>query len=326
MDELAEEVLHAPNAAAAKETVARIPKHMHKDRHGVKLNAMPDVLHAKADSNKLFMTTLLESVGYPIIESVRGDIFWSSGLSPNPAASTKPEYFPGVNHLGSVLTLVRDELMKEAILSTKCGLNTIDLKTLPSPLQYRDEDVTSNDSAPVVNPHPKLPSDPNTSVSDGKSTTASSLASPSVVNNPSTTATVSRDDISKDKFCTDSMVIGSHTNFVFTSQLSTSTPPDLQYKRLASIVDSTKKNPAITRQMKVVRPIKKRGNLVQGTIIAAFDSLPSCTPKRKMSPGKAAETDLDNKLSRSDSTVTSCSDMNYIIFRCVHYLIVALHY
>ena len=51
MNELAEEVLHAPNAAAAKETAARIPNHMHKDWHDVKLNAMRDVLHVKADFN-----------------------------------------------------------------------------------------------------------------------------------------------------------------------------------------------------------------------------------------------------------------------------------
>ena len=63
----------------------------------IQANAMRDVLHAKADSNQLFKTSLLESAGYTIIEAVRGDIFWSSGLSPTIAASTKSEYFPGAN-------------------------------------------------------------------------------------------------------------------------------------------------------------------------------------------------------------------------------------
>ena len=94
---------------------------------------MRDVLHAKADSNQLFKTTLLDSAGYAIIESVRGDIFWSSGLSPSIAASTKSEYFPGANQLGTVMSLLREELMKEAILSTEYGLDTFDLKTPPPP-------------------------------------------------------------------------------------------------------------------------------------------------------------------------------------------------
>ena len=140
MDELAQDVLQAPSAAAAKEIAARIPNSMHKDWHTIRTNAMRDVLHAKADSNQLFKTTLLHSAGYTIIESVRGDIFWSSGLSPSIAASTKSEYFPGANQLGSVMTLVRDELMKEAILSTKCGLDTVDPKTPPPPQQLRDDD------------------------------------------------------------------------------------------------------------------------------------------------------------------------------------------
>ena len=153
MDELAQDVLQAPSAAAAKEIAARIPNSMHKDWHTIRTNAMRDVLHAKADSNHLFKTTLLDSAGYTIIESVRGNIFWSSGLSPSIAASTKSEYFPGANQLGSVMTLVRDQLMKEAILSTKCGLDTVDPKTPPPPQQLRDVDVTSCDSASVVNHH-----------------------------------------------------------------------------------------------------------------------------------------------------------------------------
>ena len=68
------------------------------------------------------------------------------------------------------------------------------------------------------------------------------------------------------------------------------------YKQLASIVDSTKKNPTVTRKVKPLRPSKDRGNLVQGTIRAAFDNLATGQPKRKMSPGKAADTDMDNKL------------------------------
>ena len=115
INEPAQEVLHAPNAAAVKETAARIPKNIHKDWHDIKLNAMHDVLHAKADSNKLFKTTSLKSAGYPIIEAVRGDICRSSDMSPTLSASTTPEYYSWANQFGPVLKIVREELMKEAI-------------------------------------------------------------------------------------------------------------------------------------------------------------------------------------------------------------------
>ena len=97
------------------------------------------------------------------------------------------------------------------------------------------------------------------------------------------------------------------TKTLLSPQPSTSDLPVLQYKQLASIVDSTKKNPKVTRKVKPLRPIKKRGNLVQGTIRAAFDNIATALPgdilraaKRKMSPGKAADTDMDNKVARSD--------------------------
>ena len=354
LDELAQDVLQAPNAAAAKEIAARIPSSMHKDWHTVKTNAMRDVLHAKADSNQLFKTSLLESAGYTIIEAVRGDIFWSSGLSPTIAASTKSEYFPGANQLGSVMTLVRDELTKEAILSTKCGLDTFDLKTPspPPPHQFRDDDVTSCHSA-SVNPHRMSESDSNTSISVDGSITDSSPASPSIDSYSGTKVTKSRDttpnkcdddvtschsasvvnphrmsesdsntSISVDGSISDSSraspSVNSYSGTKVTKsrdttpnkcdnnsmeshkdsspQPSSSDPPVLHYKQLASIVDSMKKNPTITRKVKPLRPIKKHGNLVQGTIRAT-----GSTPKRKMSPGKAADTDhMDNKVPRSD--------------------------
>ena len=59
---------------------------------------------------------LLNSGGKRLVESVRGDIFWSTGLPPRIAESTKHYYFPGENQLGHVLESVRFDLMKEAIL------------------------------------------------------------------------------------------------------------------------------------------------------------------------------------------------------------------
>ena len=241
--------------------------------------------------------SLLESAGYTIRELVREDIFWSSGLSPSIAASIKSKYFPGANQLGSVMTLLRDELMKEVILSTEYSLDTFELKIPPPPLppqQFRDDDVTSCDSASVVNSHRMSESDTNTSVSDDEISTDSSPVS--IEDSCSGIKAIKPRDTSPNECDTNSME--SHKDLSL--QLSTSALPILQYKQLSSIVDSTKKNPMITRKVKTLRPIKKRGNLVQGTIRAAFDNFATGTPKRKMLPGKAADTDMDNKVPRSD--------------------------
>ena len=46
-----------------------------------------------------------------------------SGLSPLLAASTKATYFPGGNKLGYVLQAIRQDLMREAILSYELGID-----------------------------------------------------------------------------------------------------------------------------------------------------------------------------------------------------------
>ena len=169
------------------------------------------------------------------------------------------------------------------------------LRPLPPPHQFRDDDVTSCHSA-SVNPHRMSESDSNTSISVDGSITDSSPASPSVDSYSGTKVTKSRDTTPNK--C-DNNSIESHKDS--SPQPSSSDPPVLHYKQLASIVDSTKKNPTITRKVKPLRPIKKHGNLVQGTIRAALANIATgSTPKRKMSPGKAADTDMDNKVPRSD--------------------------
>ena len=138
-------------------------------------------------------------------------------------------------------------------------------------------------------------SDTNTSVSDDESSTDSSPVSPE--DSYSGIKATKPRDTSPNECDTNSME--SHKDLYL--QLSTSTLPVLQYKQLASIVDSAKKYAMITRKVKPLHPIKKRGNLVQGTIRATFDNIATgMPPKRKMSPDKAADSDMDNKVPRSD--------------------------
>ena len=117
MPDLAHEVLNSSTAADAKAIASRVPNYLHRDWHKIKICVMREILHAKADNCERFRESLLKSAGKRLVESVRGDIFWSSGLSSLLAASTKPTYFPGRNQLGSVLESIRQDLMREAVLS-----------------------------------------------------------------------------------------------------------------------------------------------------------------------------------------------------------------
>ena len=82
-----------------------------------KLTMMKDILHAKADCCPLFKSALIESVGKRLVECTQ-DLYWASGLPPRFTESTKPEFYPGKNHLGHVLESVRKDLVKEAVLVT----------------------------------------------------------------------------------------------------------------------------------------------------------------------------------------------------------------
>ena len=95
MYDLADEVLNSVSAAEAKAVASRVPRHMHQDWQTINKSVMKEILHAKADCCPAFKSTLLDSTGKRLVEAVRGDIFWSPGLTPIFAATTKPEYYPG---------------------------------------------------------------------------------------------------------------------------------------------------------------------------------------------------------------------------------------
>ena len=129
--DLAEEVRKAPSAAEAKAIASRVPSHLHNEWHTIKQQIMKDILHVKADYCSRFKSDLLNSGSSTLVESVRGDIFWSSGLSPTHDATTKPQYFRGSNILGHVLEQVRNDLMKEAVLSEQHDINDKNPSDIP---------------------------------------------------------------------------------------------------------------------------------------------------------------------------------------------------
>ena len=102
MPDIAQEVFNSSTAAEAKAIASGVPHYLHHNWYKIKICVMREILQAKADNCELFHESLLKSACKRLVESVIGDIFWSSGLSSLLAASTKPTYFPGRNQLGSV--------------------------------------------------------------------------------------------------------------------------------------------------------------------------------------------------------------------------------
>ena len=90
-DSLAQEVLESSSPFDAKSVSSRVPRHLHKNWHSIKMYVMKDILHAKTHYCAKFKD-LLNSGKNRLVEAVMGDIFWSSGLPPQVAESTKPAF------------------------------------------------------------------------------------------------------------------------------------------------------------------------------------------------------------------------------------------
>ena len=110
-DDLAQDVLNSPTPELAKEVTSMIPSHNHGTWHSVKCDIMDEILEAKAKSCPEFRQSLIISHGKRLVEAVRTDLFWSSGLIPLDASMTKPSYYPGLNRLGSILERLRSRLL-----------------------------------------------------------------------------------------------------------------------------------------------------------------------------------------------------------------------
>ena len=112
--DLAQEVLNAPNPETAKDIASRIPPHMHKNWHDIKVSVMEEILVAKLRDCPEFKQTLIDSADMRLVEAVKSDRFWSCGLNPKDAATTNPKYFPGKNHLGRLLEHLRAHIDRSA--------------------------------------------------------------------------------------------------------------------------------------------------------------------------------------------------------------------
>ena len=110
--ELADEVIAAPTARAAKDIADRVPHHaLNNWSNEKKLSVMYDIVRAKLESCNELRNALVTSQSKLLVEGTI-DPFWGAGIPLHLAAHTLPEKLKGRNELGNILTKLREEMMK----------------------------------------------------------------------------------------------------------------------------------------------------------------------------------------------------------------------
>ena len=145
MSELAQEIIKSPTPEQAKEVASRVPAEQSGTWHGIKCEIMEQILEAKVTSCPEFKQSLINSLGKRLVEAVKSDIFWSSGLTPGEATTTKPSYYPGLNRLGFILERIRSKLLSRHT-TRKSNEHIImhDDETTESSVTLTDGSVPSN--------------------------------------------------------------------------------------------------------------------------------------------------------------------------------------
>ena len=179
-DDLANEILLTQTPSKAKEIASRIPRHLHGNWHAIKLDVMYEILMAKLNSCPEFSRSLIKTGQSRLVEAVKADRFWSCGLNPRDATLTKPEYYPGINHLGRMLEFIRTNLLKmceQKPTSVSSSSNTSPT-TPPQPCEPTDS---------ITAPTPPITTLPQNNTNSETSTESENIANP----DQSTTTTAS---------------------------------------------------------------------------------------------------------------------------------------
>ena len=289
-DDHAHDILDARTPAEAKEIASRIPGYLHKDWHKIKLTVMKDILHAKADCCPLFKTALIESVGKQLVECTQ-DLYWASGLPPRFTESTKPDFYPGKNHLGHVLESVRKDIVKEAVLVALIDTDSqrdvsfsassaSDDKPMPArSLSECDKSAHTMDE-PIEHrlniPPPSTPSSPLPSPSQPEPSTQPSFSTPSeTVHAESSEQKQLVDVVPLQNVSVSSRTIKKSSRFQFKDKSSTK---EFGTEEIGKT------------------PVPKKG-----TITSMFDAI----IKRKLSPEKEADTTQDDlKIHRTENDIS----------------------
>ena len=289
----------------------------------MKCGIMEEILEAKSNSCSEFKQALKNSLGKHLVEAVKSDIFWSSGLNPQEALSTKPHYYPGQNRLGYLLERVRSNLLLRHPTKTNNGHINVRVEEMKQ-LSITQSDLlisvpmlsvsTTSLDKPVIQSasqtvFPHCSSELNLpSATSSKQNENHSCSIESIV--PSTTSSIheiseSSDPISSSTVSLNvpSLPLPSRLNTDDTS-LTHNTPVSHKGKPSGSTFTKVQKRDHIVRKHK---SSSKASDLSRKLYMNKLDQenknkgdLMSWV-KRKLSPEKEADTSLIAKQSRSDS-------------------------
>lgn len=108
----AKKILEARNASEAKYQSRFLkPSSTWKTERD---DAMTQVLSAKAHSVPEFRDALLKTGKRKLVETVRNETYWASGLDQQDTLHTKPEFWMGKNRMGDLLMDLRKKLSQKA--------------------------------------------------------------------------------------------------------------------------------------------------------------------------------------------------------------------
>ena len=112
LEDLAEQIINAPHAGIAKKLSKTIPLEFRENWEKINIEKMRTLLMAKVAQVPHFHDALIESNGTILAEATT-DRFWASGLSRDITEKTKPQAWPGLNKLGSLLMDIRQDIISE---------------------------------------------------------------------------------------------------------------------------------------------------------------------------------------------------------------------
>ena len=201
MSELAQEIIKSPTPEQAKEVASRVPAEQSGTWHEIKCDIMEQILEAKVTSCPEFKQSLINSLGKRLVEAVNSDIFWSSGLTPGEATTTKPSYYPGLNRLGFILERIRSKLLSRHT-TRKINEHIImhDDETTESSVTLTDGSVPSNanpmlsvSSCSLTQPREATPSSlylPTQTITPQPSTESSTISAPKLIDTETTSYSI----------------------------------------------------------------------------------------------------------------------------------------
>ena len=276
---------------------------------------MEEILDSKAKSCPEFRQALINSVGMRLVEAVKSDIYWSSGLNSHDASTTKTLYYPGQNQLGQLLEHIRTKVINDENGNGKAPYHVIE--PIKPPPESEKPVHSSIITTPMNSPHDDQPT---TSTSDNISTTDVNIT-PSTLDVPSTSSStqlalllpehIQETPVSK-SIHIDTSLLPDNNDLIDHDKDSTndSRAPDNTGSQNKMRTSTTPQTKTKVQRKKQQRPSNKSN--IHINKVVHEQSLASITPnkgqfmmswvKRKLTPDKEATSQNIVKQPRNDNT------------------------